>query len=57
MTQTDRDLDGAPPKYTSSGKRPEHTELPPSLQRIVAQADDDESIYDEYWAKEYGLPI
>lgn len=57
VTQTDQDLGEGPPKYTSSGKRREHTELPPSLQRIVTQEDEDESIYDEYWAGEYNEPV
>lgn len=55
--ETDRDVDGVPQKYTPSGKKAEHTELPPSLQRMVAQAEEDDSVYEEYWAGEYGLPI
>lgn len=55
VTQTDQDLEGEP-KHASRGERHQHTELPPSLQRIVAQEEEDESIYGEYWAKEYGLP-
>lgn len=32
-------------------KLSEHEDLPPSLQRIVDQTDEDESIYEDPWAQ------